>query len=120
MELLDQYLEAVRKHLPWQGQDDILAELRANLEAQLDDKEAELGRKLTNEEAQEWLERLGPPIQMAARYQRQQYLIGPAVFPIYWYVLRLTMACARRFMLSRKRCRSPPRDSEQARLSTRC
>lgn len=95
MELLDQYLEAVRKHLPWQGQDDILAELRANLEAQLDDKEAELGRELTNEEAQEWLKRLGPPIQMAARYQRQQYLIGPAVFPIYWYVLRLTMAwCA--------------------------
>lgn len=38
MELLDRYLEAVRKHLPWRGQDDILAELKANLESQLDEK----------------------------------------------------------------------------------
>ena len=43
MELLDRYLEAVKKHLPWKRQDDIIAELRANLEAQLDDKETELG-----------------------------------------------------------------------------
>ena len=35
MELLDRYLEAVKKHLPWQRQDDIIAELRANLESQL-------------------------------------------------------------------------------------
>ena len=47
MELLDRYLEAVKKHLPWQRQDDIIAELRANLEAQLEDKEAGLGRPLT-------------------------------------------------------------------------
>ncbi len=31
---------------------------------------------------------------MAARYQRQQYLIGPAVFPTYWFVLRLVLAWA--------------------------
>ena len=31
MELLDRYLQAVKKHLPLQRQDDILAELRANL-----------------------------------------------------------------------------------------
>jgi hypothetical protein len=32
---------------------------------------------------------------MAARYQRQQYLIGPTVFPMYWYILRLTLTwCA--------------------------
>lgn len=95
MELLDHYLEAVRKHLPWQGQDDILAELRANLEAQLEDKEAAMGRPLTKEEMEQWLKQIGPPILMASRYQKQQYLIGPAVFPVYWYVLRLTLAwCA--------------------------
>jgi hypothetical protein len=27
-------------------------------------------------------------MQVAARYQSQQYLIGPAVFPTYWFVLR--------------------------------
>ena len=38
MNPLDHYLEDVKKYLPWQGQDDILAELRTNLEAQLEDK----------------------------------------------------------------------------------
>jgi hypothetical protein len=51
MELLDRYLQAVRKRLPWQRQDDIIAELRVNLEAQLEDKEAELGRPLPQQEA---------------------------------------------------------------------
>jgi hypothetical protein len=92
MELLDRYLQAVKKHLPWQRQDDIIAELRANLEAQLEDKEAELGRPLTKAEAEEWLKQLGAPMQMAARYQPQQYLIGPTVFPIYWYVLKMATA----------------------------
>jgi hypothetical protein len=89
MELLDRYLQAVKKHLPWKRQDDIIAELKANLEAQLEDKEEELGRPMTQSEAEEWLKQIGPPIQMAARYQPQQYLIGPTLFPVYWYVLKL-------------------------------
>jgi hypothetical protein len=89
MELLDRYLGAVKKHLPWERQEDIIAELRANLEAQLEDKEAELGRPLTQSEAEDWLRQIGPPLQVAARYQPQQYLIGPALFPTYWFVLRL-------------------------------
>jgi hypothetical protein len=88
MELLDRYLFAVSKHLPWQRQDDIIAELRANLEAQLEDKEAELGRPLTQDEAAEWLRHVGTPAQMAATYQPQRYLVGPRVFPTYLYVLR--------------------------------
>ena len=91
MELLDRYLQAVKKYLPWQRQDDILAELRANLEAQLEEKEEELGRPLTQKEAEEWLKHIGPPMKMAARYQPQQYLIGPELFPVYWYVLKLVM-----------------------------
>jgi hypothetical protein len=89
MELLDRYLQAVKKHLPWKRQDDIVAELRANLESQLEEKEAELGRPLTRGEAEDWLRQMGHPIQVAARYQPQQYVIGPGMFPIYWYVLRL-------------------------------
>src|SRR5579863_899428 len=91
MELLDRYLQAVRKHLPAKRQDDILAELRVNLEAQLDDKQEELGRSLTYEEAVAWLKQVGPPIQVAGRYQPVQYLIGPGTFPAYWYVLRLAL-----------------------------
>src|ERR1700733_7354911 len=91
MELLDRYLQAVKKHLPWRRQDDIIAELHANLEAQLEDKEAELGRPLTKEEAEEWLKQIGSPIQVAARYQSRQYLIGPALFPTYSYILKLVL-----------------------------
>jgi len=90
MELLDRYLQAVRKHLPWQRQDDIIAELRANLEAQLEEKEEALGRPLTPAEAEEWIKSLGSPVQMAAHYQPQQYLIGPAIYPVYMYILRLS------------------------------
>jgi len=89
MELLDRYLHAVKKHLPWEKQDDIIAELRANLESQLEDREAELGRPLTQAEAEAWFKEMGPPIQVAGRYKAQQYLIGPAFFPMYWFVLRL-------------------------------
>ncbi len=91
MELLDRYLNAVRRHLPWLRQDDIIAELRANLEAQLEDKEAQLGRKLTDAEMEAWLKEMGSPLQVAARYQPQQYLIGPALFPTYAYILRLAL-----------------------------
>lgn len=94
MELLDRYLQAVKKHLPWQRQDDIIAELRANLEAQLEEREAELGRALNAHEAEEWLKGLGHPMLMAAKYQPVQYLIGPGIFPMYWYVLRLTFLWA--------------------------
>ena len=69
MDLLDRYLDAVQRHLPWDRQDDILAELRANLESQLEDKEEELGRPLTKEEAEAWLKKIGPPIQVAGRYK---------------------------------------------------
>lgn len=89
MELLDRYLQAVKKHLPWQRQDDIIAELRANLEAQLEDKETGLGRPLTTGEAEDWLMQIGNPKLVAARYQPQRYLIGPGLFPSYLFALRI-------------------------------
>jgi hypothetical protein len=94
MELLDKYLDAVRKHLPWDRQDDIIAELRANLEAQLEEKEVGLGRVLTKTEMEDWLKTLGQPIQVAAGYQPQRYLIGPGFYPIYTYVLKLALGWA--------------------------
>src|SRR5579872_1809508 len=94
MELLDRYLQAVRKHLPQKRQDDVLAELRANMESQLEDKEELLGRPLTQIEAEDWLRTMGSPILIASRYRPQQYLIGPALFPIYLYVLRVALLWA--------------------------
>ncbi len=91
LDLFERYLQAIRKHLPWGRQDDILAELRANLESQLEDKQEELGRPLTEGEMIDWLKQLGSPMNVASRYRPQQYLIGPAIFPMYWYVIRLAV-----------------------------
>ena len=94
MEALERYLEAVGRHLRGARREDIVAELRANLEAQLDDRQAELGRALTAQEMDNWLKQLGAPLQMAARYQAQRYLIGPEMFPVYWLVLERALGWA--------------------------
>lgn len=94
MELFERYMEAVRKYLPWQRQDDIAAELRTNLEAQREERETELGRPLTEGEMIDWLKELGPPRAMAARYHAPRYLIGPAIFPMYAQILRLVLIWA--------------------------
>ena len=86
MELLDRYLQAVKKYLPTRRQDDIIAELRANMESQIEDKESELGRPLTQGEMEDLLRKMGSPLKVASRYQSQQYLIGPTFFPMYVYV----------------------------------
>jgi hypothetical protein len=94
MEALERYLEAVGRHLRGARREDIVAELRANLEAQLEDNQAELGRPLTTKETEEWLKQLGAPLQMAARYEGQRYLIGPEMFPVYWLVIERALGWA--------------------------
>ena len=95
MELLERYLQAIGKYLPWTvslaRRQDILAELRANYESQLEEREGDLGRKLTEGEMIDWLKQLGSPMHVAARYQPTQYLIGPEIFPMYLYVVRLAV-----------------------------
>jgi hypothetical protein len=91
LDLFERYLQAIRRYLPRSRQDDILNELRANLESQLEDKETELARPLTEGEMIDWLKSLGSPMHVAMPYQPQQYLIGPGLFPMYCYVLRLVL-----------------------------
>ena len=91
MELLDRYLQAVRKYLPLRRQDDIIAELRANMESQIEDRESELNRPLTQGELDDFLRKMGHPMLVASRYQPQQYLIGPTMFPMYLWVLRIAL-----------------------------
>ncbi len=50
MQLLDRYLTAVKFWLPKKQRDDIAAELAANLQAEIDDRTAEIGRPLTDAE----------------------------------------------------------------------
>jgi hypothetical protein len=89
MELLDRYLKAVKFWLPSEQKQDIIAELSEDIRSQIEDKESELGRQLSDAEVEAILKKSGNPMLVAQRYLPQRYLIGPALFPMYWFVLKL-------------------------------
>jgi hypothetical protein len=88
MALVDRYLHAVKFWLPRNQKDDIIAELSEDLRSQIEDREAELGHKLSDNEVEPILKRCGSPMAVAGRYLPQQSLIGPALFPIYSIIIR--------------------------------
>jgi hypothetical protein len=91
MELLNRYLQAVRFWLPKGQQEDLIAELSEDLHSQIEEKETELGRPLGEAEISAILKRCGSPIVVASRFRPQRYLIGPALFPIYAFVLKMVL-----------------------------
>lgn len=92
MELIDRYLQSVKLALPKAQQSDVIRELTDEILSQIEERETALGRQLTEDEQVALLKQLGHPMILAARYRKQQYLIGPAIFPIYWMVLKLVLA----------------------------
>ncbi len=91
MEMIDRYLNAVGFWLPKKQKKDILAELEGDLKAEIEEREAGLGRKLVDAEVDEILKRRGAPILAAGRYLPQRSLIGPVLFPIYTFVLKIVL-----------------------------
>jgi hypothetical protein len=89
MELLDRYLQAVRFWLPRAQQEDIIAELGDDLRSQIEERESALGRPLNEDELVALLKQAGHPLWVAGRYQKQQALIGPVLFPLYSFVLKI-------------------------------
>ena len=93
MDLLGRYLNAVKFWLPANQQDDIIAELSEDLRSQVEDREAMLGRDLTQEDWKELLKKRGHPMLVATGYLPQRYLIGPVLFPLYLFVLKIALLC---------------------------
>ena len=93
MELIERYLQAVQFWLPKQQKHDIIAELSEDIHAQIDEQEAGLGRKLTEAEVEAILKQRGSPVLVANRYLPQEHLIGPVLFPIYRFVLKVVAVC---------------------------
>lgn len=92
MELIDRYLQAVRFWLPkTKSQEDVLAELGEDLRSQIEAKESEVGRPLDKNEVSEILKHCGAPMSVAARLAPKRYLIGPTLFPIYSFVLKMVL-----------------------------
>jgi len=96
MELFQRYLQAVKFLLPRAQQEDIVKELSEDIRSQTEDKEAEAGRPLNEIEQIAILQQYGHPLIVASRYRQApvQYLIGPILFPFYWFVLRTLLLIA--------------------------
>jgi hypothetical protein len=98
MNLLNRYLQAVGRLLPMARRADIIAELRANILSQMEDREQELGRPLTEDEQAAILKHHGNPTVIAGRYRDNTLglafgvqIIGPGLFPIYRMVLLMNL-----------------------------
>lgn len=91
MDLIDRYLNAIRRNLPRDRARDIEAELRDVLASHVEACEEGLGRALTPDEVKAFLKEFGHPLVVAARYRHHQYLIGPEAFPFYLSVLRIVL-----------------------------
>ena len=91
MELLDRYLQAIKFWLPREQQEDIAAELSEDIQSQIADEETRLDRPLNEAETAAILKQRGRPLLVAQRYLPQEVLIGPALFPVYRFVLKIVI-----------------------------
>ena len=98
MQIVDRYLQSVKTCLPAAQAEDIIKELSENISAQIEDKEGDLNRPLTEAEVEAILKQHGHPLVVASRYRQEQrnvsfgrQIIGPALFPFYIRVLKFNL-----------------------------
>ncbi len=82
-EYIEQYIDNVSLYLTATKKDDVLAELKGNLEGAFEMKQEALERELNEHEIEETFKAFGHPFKAASLYSEQQYLIGPANFPFF-------------------------------------
>jgi hypothetical protein len=89
MDLVERYLNAVRFWLPKAQKQDIISELSEDIRSQVEEREAALGRTLAAADLEAILKEKGSPYSVAGRFLPQRQLIGPALFPMYVFVLKI-------------------------------
>lgn len=90
MKMIERYLHEVGRHLPRKNRADILAELRSSLVDSLEDT---YGENPTGEQVNELLVEFGSPRSVATSYYPEgQYLIGPALYPLFRLVAGIAIA----------------------------
>jgi len=90
MVLIERYLHEVGKNLPRKNREDILAEIRSHLEDTLDER---TGGKPTDADVVALLKETGSPQDLAASYSGQgQFLVGPALYPLWRMVTGIVIA----------------------------
>lgn len=89
---LDNYISEVRSYLPRKNREDILEELRANLEERLADRCEESAETLDDAAIIKILSEFGHPLRIAAEYQGgNRSLIGPTLYPFYRMSIMVSM-----------------------------
>ncbi|HRJ55240.1 MAG TPA: hypothetical protein PK152_10355 [Anaerolineales bacterium] len=100
MNLIDRYVAEVGKNLPLlNGREDIEKELKSTLEDMLEDRAQSSGRKRDEALEIEVLKEYGSPQKVAATYNPHPYLIGPKMFPLYLFVLKIVLTVVVSVML---------------------
>lgn len=84
-DLIDRYIHQVGRYLPRKNRTDIQAELRSSL---LDSLDADQAGEFHEEKVVALLKQFGSPEKVAASYASgNQYLIGPALYPLFRMVV---------------------------------
>ena len=85
MNLIDRYVHAVGSYLPKDIRDDVLKELRTNIEDMLPDN-------CTEKDVYNILKEMGSPMELANEYNPQKrYIIGPGYYDKYLEVLKIVV-----------------------------
>lgn len=84
-DLVERYVYQVGEYLPREEREEVQNELRSLIQDQLDDR---YKGSPTTDDVVELLTELGDPRHMAASYGREQYLIGPDLYPTMIRVLQ--------------------------------
>ena len=96
---INRYVYQVSRFLFGKTKADIEKEIRTLIDDMLETRCQ--GREVTKEDVESIFAELGRPSSLAARYNdSKRYLIGPDLFPIYWYVLRIVVVIAPAVMLA--------------------
>ena len=90
MELIERYIHEVGRYLPAKNRRDIQAELRSLLSDALEDS---AGAEPTEAAVVAALKEFGSPRSVAAKYYPEgQYLIGPALYPLFQMIVWIVIA----------------------------
>ena len=89
--LLESYLAEIARHLPRNGREDVLGELRDDLTEQVKERAHAAGRAADSEDEHAVLRLWGHPLKLASQYKSRRYLIGPEIYPAYLQTLRITL-----------------------------
>jgi hypothetical protein len=93
MNLIDRYLHEVGRYLPRASRADILAELRSTLIDTLEGRVQGQASDASETDVVALLKEFGPPQKVAASYSgKGQYLIGPALFPLFRIIAGIVLA----------------------------